>query len=512
MVWQGLVTNLSTVTNLTLRASSFVFQGLLEAARLGTHTSLSITRRALVAAVSAAHLHHENAADLTKVPLQDEGYVRAVEKWTEDFSGYINNTISLVELFVASGFSLTSCVVGNAFNAAEESVRLVDSSQFHICTLARILTALVIVFGSNDTSRAIASIILMTQREFSHENHLPIAQAGTLASISAVTKAITAFACLQAVTHNRSMKRIKDRVLCDAVVGAEQSLGLGVSGKQAQASKQLLVETERPLPRSTFGKSANSSRRQSTMITEETSETIEERRAVVEATPWPSSSTATKASTSLDSLQQALAQAEDLPAHIKDHNANLHQAGDAQCYHLTLKSMTSRVNRNRKRSHSTQHVGSDNDSITSVETIEPTVLDSGSTDRPLSKAYRRVKSVFGGNRSRKRVKSGEAESSAADNMSESIPAHQYEEVASVGLDRAGEVDDRPAGEEKEYQHATFPEGHYAHNLRKYMRYSSAAYGHLFMNLMGINREYKHEALSSQHANNVSVKRSDFGSV
>lgn len=136
----GLVTNLSTVTNLTLRASSFVVHNLLEAARLSTHTSLSITRRALVAAVSAAHLHHENAHDLTKVPLQDESYVRAVEKWTDDFAGYINNTISLVELFVASGFSLTSCLVGNAFSAAEESVRLVDSSQSPSETSCCVLT------------------------------------------------------------------------------------------------------------------------------------------------------------------------------------------------------------------------------------------------------------------------------------------------------------------------------------------------------------------------------------
>lgn len=347
----------------------------------------------------------------------------------------------------------------------------------------------------------------MTQREFSHESHLPIAQAGTIASISAVTKAITAFACLQAVTHNRSMKRIKDRVLCDAIVGSNQSLNARTSVSRSEAPKQLLVETERPLRRSISGRSTPS-RRRSAVFTEETAESVEERKAVVEATPWPANAPHSVASASLDSLKQSLAEAEDLPAHIKQHNANLSQYEGGQRYHLTLKSMTTRVNRHRKRSHSTQHFGSDNDSIASIDTFDSSMQHEEATPSgSLSKAYQRVKGVFGG-RSRKRMKSAETDASTTGDSSTSDQPHQYEE-ASIGVDQADDPEDCPSGEEEEYQHATFPEGHYAHNLRKYMRYSSAAYGHLFMNLMGINREYKHEALSSQHANNVSLVSNRF---
>lgn len=136
------ISNLSIIARLGLRGSSFVLENLLEAARLSTHTSLAFSRRAILSAIASAQTHHEESSALTTIPHQDKAYVQAVESWTQDLSRAVDNTLSLAELFIATGFSITACLTTNAFSAAEESVRLLDG-----------------LFGSNDTSRAIASIV-----------------------------------------------------------------------------------------------------------------------------------------------------------------------------------------------------------------------------------------------------------------------------------------------------------------------------------------------------------------
>lgn len=72
----ALVTNLSVASRLSLRASSFVVGNLLEACRISTHTGLSLTRRAIIAAVSSAQTHHSSETAYSGVPHQDKDYLR----------------------------------------------------------------------------------------------------------------------------------------------------------------------------------------------------------------------------------------------------------------------------------------------------------------------------------------------------------------------------------------------------------------------------------------------------
>lgn len=116
-----------------------------------------------------------------------------------------------------SGFYLTLNTIQTGFHAAEESVRLFDS-----------------ILGSTESSRALSSIITLVRTEFSRddprfrptsllsEQEEGVEQqqrhSGTLGSLAALTKAMTAFACLQMATHRRTLRELKQRVVYDCTV------------------------------------------------------------------------------------------------------------------------------------------------------------------------------------------------------------------------------------------------------------------------------------------------------
>lgn len=89
--------------------------------------------------------------------------------------------------------------------AAEESVRVVDG-----------------IFGSNQTSRAIASIVTLVRREISHDEDFKLAKVGRIAVLTGLTKALTAFAFLQNVTHKRTMKSIRMTPFWEGIVVVEE--------------------------------------------------------------------------------------------------------------------------------------------------------------------------------------------------------------------------------------------------------------------------------------------------
>lgn len=103
-----------------------------------------------------------------------------------------------------SGFYLTQSVIKAGFNAAEESVKLVES-----------------MLGSNETSRALASIITLVRDELTLDPGFTPAKQGEIASLTALTKALTAYACLQCATHKRTLKEMRLRVVYDCTIVLE---------------------------------------------------------------------------------------------------------------------------------------------------------------------------------------------------------------------------------------------------------------------------------------------------
>lgn len=78
------------------------------------------------------------------------------------------------------------------------------------------------IFGANDTSRAIASFITLVHRELVQDPDFELAKLGKVAILAGLTKALTAFAVLQNVTHKRMMKQIPMTILWEGLVTDEK--------------------------------------------------------------------------------------------------------------------------------------------------------------------------------------------------------------------------------------------------------------------------------------------------
>lgn len=94
--------------------------------------------------------------------------------------------------------------VSTGFSAAEESVKMIDG-----------------ILGSNETSRALSSIITLVRQELTQDPRFTPAERGAISSLTALTKAITAFACLQSATHKRTLKEMRLRVVYDCTIVME---------------------------------------------------------------------------------------------------------------------------------------------------------------------------------------------------------------------------------------------------------------------------------------------------
>lgn len=103
-----------------------------------------------------------------------------------------------------SGFYLTLNTIQTGLSAAEESVRMLDG-----------------ILGSNETSRALSSIITLVRTELTQDPRFSPAERGAIASLTALTKALTAFVCLQTATHKRSLKAMRLRVVYDCTIVVE---------------------------------------------------------------------------------------------------------------------------------------------------------------------------------------------------------------------------------------------------------------------------------------------------
>lgn len=206
----NLITALSLAARVSIRASALFIEALLESSRLATSASMSITRRALITAVGSARALHYVNHKLDWSGRTDEGtkstdaFLQVLDKYTNLGIYMIHHTFTLAELFAMSGFYLTMTTIQTGFSAAEESVKMLDG-----------------ILGSNETSRALSSIITLVRKELTQDPRFTPAERGAIASLTSLTKALTAFAVLQGATHKRTLKEMRLRVVYDCTIVVE---------------------------------------------------------------------------------------------------------------------------------------------------------------------------------------------------------------------------------------------------------------------------------------------------
>ncbi|EIW67297.1 hypothetical protein TREMEDRAFT_64544 [Tremella mesenterica DSM 1558] len=133
-------------------------------------------------------------------------FMQFLDRYTNVGVYVIHHIFSMGELFAMSGFYLTTSVFKSAAMAALQSVKILDA-----------------IFGSSETSRALSSFIghsiseLLLHEKFQNDEN------GFLNSSTALTKAFTAFACLQMATWKRLEGRLKLRLIYDATLITEES-------------------------------------------------------------------------------------------------------------------------------------------------------------------------------------------------------------------------------------------------------------------------------------------------
>ena len=205
-----MVSNLSVIARVSLKAAAFFIEVILEAVKNSTGMTLGITRRALISAVGTPRAVHSLAtgeiwdAKATGRSLQalTPSFLSILDKYTAVGIYLIHHTFTLTELFAMSTFSLVGTTLTAGLAAADESVRTIDG-----------------IFGSNETSRALASFITLVRGEVNNDSRF--ANDSTVSILNKLTKAVTAFAVLQNSTYKRSAKSMKMRVIYDCTVLGE---------------------------------------------------------------------------------------------------------------------------------------------------------------------------------------------------------------------------------------------------------------------------------------------------
>lgn len=197
---QSIATLISTVSlgaRVSLRTAAIIVEALLETLQHGTSATLGISRRSLLAAVSTAKIL--NVLKGSAGP--NDAFTMLLDKYTSLGVYVIHHSFTLTELFAISGLQLVSNTLTAGIRTAEESVRVVDG-----------------LFGSTETSRALAAVVGLVKKEVYEDQDFAITQAGKMAVLASITKAITVFACLQAATHKQTQKSVRTMLVYEGVV------------------------------------------------------------------------------------------------------------------------------------------------------------------------------------------------------------------------------------------------------------------------------------------------------
>lgn len=205
-----LITTLASSTRLTLSVVAFFIETILETSQFSTRLSLGYTRRLLISAITSArrvYLLSNAALSGDMLTLLDSGidsetprtdaFFSVLDRYTNLGIYVIHHTFTLAELFTMSGFYLAGSAVSSAHAAARESVMVLDA-----------------IFGSNESSRALASIIGLVKKELLVDERWieKGRERGTVRTLAGLTKAMTAFAVLQNATWKRTSGRLRMKV------------------------------------------------------------------------------------------------------------------------------------------------------------------------------------------------------------------------------------------------------------------------------------------------------------
>ncbi|TPX32436.1 hypothetical protein SmJEL517_g04439 [Synchytrium microbalum] len=198
------ISSVSIATRIALRLSQIVVEAFFETLRYSTTSSLSFTRHAIVAALSAA----SSQRSITSSQQMSESYffTRVLDRYTTAGVYFVHNIFSLAELFSMSSFHLVSRTIQLSLKSAEEAVRVLDG-----------------LFGSTETSRALAAFVYLVKNELDQWRHdLALtypAPFGQVFAVGSVTKGITAYSCLQYVSRKRlSAKALRLTPVFEAVI------------------------------------------------------------------------------------------------------------------------------------------------------------------------------------------------------------------------------------------------------------------------------------------------------
>ena len=206
-----LITILSTTTRLSIQAASLIVEMVLEGSQYTTQLSLGTFRRVMIAAISCArhrHLITANANLLTEWKIGDpqadpastENFLDILDRYTNLGIYAIHHAFSLAELFAMTGFHLGSSALTVANQATQHSITVFNS-----------------IFGSTDSSRALAAIISLLRREMLDDERFKDKDKGKIKTLTALTKALTAFVFLQAATWETTSKKHKMRMWVDQI-------------------------------------------------------------------------------------------------------------------------------------------------------------------------------------------------------------------------------------------------------------------------------------------------------
>ncbi|KAK9480154.1 hypothetical protein V1514DRAFT_326555 [Lipomyces japonicus] len=168
-----LVSTMSRSSTISLRLGTYIAEAVLDSARIGAITTIDVSKRAVEGLVFKAE---------EDVP--DGGF------FTNFGMSAINKTSTLAQLFASASFHVATSTVVTLSNLAQDSVHMIDS-----------------IFGSTESSRAIASIISLIRREL-----------GDGASLYGLVSGLTCFSILQSRGWRRTAQSIRMRVLWDVVV------------------------------------------------------------------------------------------------------------------------------------------------------------------------------------------------------------------------------------------------------------------------------------------------------
>jgi hypothetical protein len=193
-----MITTLSTAARISLRISAFFVEAILDTSQFTSRISIDYTRRMLISALASAQraraVGNGTATDeiLKAMGLIPGNSVDSLDKYTNLGVYYIHHAFSLTEMFAMTGFNLTSKVVSSGCYLAQESVALFNG-----------------IFGSSESSRALSAIISMVKRELEMDDQYSEERRGKLWALKLLTKALTAFVCLQNMTWRTTSKAIK---------------------------------------------------------------------------------------------------------------------------------------------------------------------------------------------------------------------------------------------------------------------------------------------------------------